>query len=499
MRDKEEHIDKIFRDGLASYEVNPPADIWPAINDGLFHRAFRDKLLFFKARVPYDIWPMIRAGIASPARPHYVRIAAAAAVIAIFLSGAWWVAQRNFFNPDQDQLAIQTEISDAPNQDLSESGTHLAQDPPVRNNYVQTETVNSGNESPAFLANNTLPGENAEFLTSAEATNYLPTENQEFFQNAYLNPADIATDAFLTDPEGDRFFSVVKTKPILDFSDISSPGSNSLIAINYQEDSESYKWAVSGNVSPLFSFRYANTESSAEEMDYFYEKETGITSFSGGVNVIYSLKKRVSIQTGVQFSRGGQRVNDIIFYQDVQTGRLLSSGIFQGNIPYPIETSIGKINSGNYVHYIADFKLMNGNLYTGNLISRPEFENYEPLHTFLTQNLEFLEIPVLVRYKLIDRKLGMNVISGLGANFLIDNSVYMNYMGEQVPMGQIEDLRILNFTGTLGLGLEYSVNKKLSLNLEPTVKYFLNSLNTESKVSTHPYFFGVYSGVSVAF
>ena len=255
----------------------------------------------------------------------------------------------------------------------------------------------------------------------------------------------------------------MKTKPIFDFSDFSFPGSNSLAIINQQQGSESNKWAVSANASPLFSFRYANIESSGKEMDYFYEKETGIMSFSGGVNVIYSLKKRLSVQTGVQYSRGGQRLNDIIFYQDIQTGRLLSSGIFQGNVPYPIETSIGKINSGDYVHYIADFELLNGKLYTGNLSTRPEFENYEALNTFLTQNLEFLEIPVLVRYKLIDRKLGMNLISGLGASFLVDNAVYMNYMGEQFPMGQIENVKVLNFTGTLGLGLEYSVNKKLSL------------------------------------
>ena len=161
MRDKEEHIDKIFRDGLASYEVNPPTDIWPAVNDGLFHRAFRDKLLSFKASVPYDIWSMIRAGIASPARPHYVRITAAAAVIAIFLSGTWWLAQRNFFNSDQDQLVIQTEITDVSDQDISEPGTLPAQNPAVRNVYVQPQTTSSGNESPELLVNNTLPVENS--------------------------------------------------------------------------------------------------------------------------------------------------------------------------------------------------------------------------------------------------------------------------------------------------------------------------------------------------
>ncbi len=499
MRDKEEHIDKIFRDGLASYEVKPPSDIWPAVNDGLFHSAFRDKLLFLRTKAPGNVWLAIRAGIASPARPYYVRIAAAAAVVAIFISGAWWVAQRNFFNPDQDQLAIQTEISDAPNQDLSEAGLQPTQDIPVRNVYVQPQNISSGNESPAFLVTNTLSGENTELISPSEEANSSPIERQEFFQNSFLSPANIAADEFITDPEGDRYFSVVKTKPVFDFSDFSFPASNSLVAVNQQQSSKSYKWAVSGNVSPLFSFRYANTEPSGEEMDYFYEKETGIMSFSGGVNVIYSLKKRLSVQTGVQYSKGGQRLNDIIFYQDIQTGRLLSSGIFQGNVPYPIETSIGKINSGDYVHYIADFELLNGKLYTGNLSTRSEFENYEALNTFLTQNLEFLEIPVLVRYKLIDRKLGMNVISGLGASFLVDNAVYMNYMGEQFPMGQIENIKVLNFTGTLGLGLEYSVNKKLSLNLEPTMKYFLNSLNTDSKVSTHPYFFGVYSGVSVSF
>lgn len=494
MRDKEEHIDKIFRNGLASYEVNPPSDMWPAINEGLFHRVFKNKLLHYFLEAPAGVWPVVRAGIAIPARPHYLRITAAAAVIAIFLSGSWWAVQRNFFSPDPDQMA-QTEISAVTLRDSPESGTDLVKGI----EYNSLQIVSPGNKSPVLLANNSLLAVNAGYFASGDAHNTLPVETNEFSQNAFLKPTGITADILLTDPDVDRYFSVVETKSILNFSDFSTAGSYSLIAMSQAQKSESSRWAVSGNVSPLFSFRYAKTEPSAEGLNYFYEKESGIISYSGGVNAVYNLKKRLSIQTGVQFSRGGQRINDVIFYQDIQTGRLLSSGIFNENIPYPFETSTGRVTSGDYVHYIADFKLVDGDLYTGDLIARPEFENYEALHTYLTQNLEFVEIPVILKYKLVDRKLGINVLSGLGASFLVDNSVYMNYMGEQFPIGQTENLRVVNLTGTFGLGLEYSVNRMLSLNLEPTFKYFLNSLNTESHVSSHPYFFGVYSGVSVSF
>jgi len=496
MKDNSENIDKIFQDGLASHEVNPPSDVWLSINEGLFYRAFKDKFFQYKSGAPHGVWPGIRTGIVNPIRPQYVKIAAAAAVIAVFISGAWWTVQRNFFNPDLDQIVAQTELAAVGLQDPTESETAISEGTPIRNVYVEPPTTNPGIESGVLLTNNTLALADDESFAYGNSS---LAEANESSQNTLLKPFGIAEDEFLAEPEGDRYFSVVETKPILDFSDISTPGTYPMTASTQPPITESYKWAVSGNVSPLFSFRYANTESSKEGMEYFYGKESGIMSFSGGVNAIYRLKSRLSVQAGVQFSRGGQRINDVIFYQDVQTGRLLSSGIFNGDIPYPFETSLGTITSGDYIHYITDFKLPDGELYTGDLIANPEFENYEALNTFLTQNLEFIEVPLLVKYKLVDRKLGLNVLSGLGASFLVDNSVYMNYMGEQFLMGETKNISGVNLIGTFGLGLDYSINRKLSLNLEPTIKYFLNSMNTGSQVSSHPYFFGVYSGVSVSF
>jgi hypothetical protein len=47
--------------------------------------------------------------------------------------------------------------------------------------------------------------------------------------------------------------------------------------------------------------------------------------------------------------------------------------------------------------------------------------------------------------------------------------------------------------------MEYSLSKKLTLNLEPTFRYYLNPFNDVTGLRAHPYSFGVFSGVAYKF
>jgi opacity protein-like surface antigen len=58
---------------------------------------------------------------------------------------------------------------------------------------------------------------------------------------------------------------------------------------------------------------------------------------------------------------------------------------------------------------------------------------------------------------------------------------------------------MINLSSSLGMGLEYNFSKKLSLNLEPTFRYYLNTFNEPAGTAIHPYSFGVFSGISYRF
>jgi hypothetical protein len=60
-------------------------------------------------------------------------------------------------------------------------------------------------------------------------------------------------------------------------------------------------------------------------------------------------------------------------------------------------------------------------------------------------------------------------------------------------------LNPLTLSSSLGMGMEYNISGKLSLNLEPTFRYYLNPFSVTTGSFIHPYSFGIFSGVSYKF
>ncbi len=49
--------------------------------------------------------------------------------------------------------------------------------------------------------------------------------------------------------------------------------------------------------------------------------------------------------------------------------------------------------------------------------------------------------------------------------------------GNREQIGETKDIRPVNYTSLMGLGLEYSITDRLHVNVEPTFRYYLNSVN----------------------
>ena len=113
--------------------------------------------------------------------------------------------------------------------------------------------------------------------------------------------------------------------------------------------------------------------------------------------------------------------------------------------------------------------------------------------------MSYLELPVFLRYKVIDKTLGINVIGGVSYNMLLDNSVYTEIDGSKYMVGTTEGLNMFSISSSLGMGMEYKFSSKLSLNLEPTFRYYMNTFNSSASSHFHPYSFGIFSGLSYKF
>ena len=457
----ETHIDKVFRDGLKDFQLIPPPEVW----DG------------------------VAIGVSTSSRKRWVWIAGAAASLLLFLTMTWLITTRS---PESSMVSEQTMV----NPEMTNSESELVVQ---AENPSGTDTDNNHQESISV-------GSDESISPLVEENQLASVEINEKDHN-FTKVSDKSNFSYISSLEGSVQTGYVMSNDLIlpplasiDAFSIQDIEYNNTSDLNFTKEkiSNEPKWGMGGSMSPLYAYRHSKAGEN-QDMSYFYDSENPGYGFTGSISAIYKAKKRLSIQTGVQFYRSGISRNDVLFFSNPETGSLLKSGILRKNITYPIESSLGTINSSDNPFYLTDFVLPDGELYTGDLSALPEFEKYEPFQSSIVQSFEFLEIPLLVRYKIVDRKFGLNVMSGVGTSFLVGNDVFMNYQDQKVSIGQTDDVSTFNFTGSVGLGFEYSFNPKLSLNFEPTFKYFLNSFNSSPEVSTHPYFFGIYSGLSFYF
>jgi len=112
----------------------------------------------------------------------------------------------------------------------------------------------------------------------------------------------------------------------------------------------------------------------------------------------------------------------------------------------------------------------------------------------IRQVFRYLELPVMFRYKLIDRKVGLNLSGGMAYGFLVDNAAYTGEGSDIVRVGYTEGMNTFNLSSQLGLGMEYNISQKITFNLEPVFRYYVTPLSDISGALYKPYSVGFSSG-----
>ena len=255
------------------------------------------------------------------------------------------------------------------------------------------------------------------------------------------------------------------------------------------------RWAVGGQVSPVYSYRNLDVSADASvTTGYLNDIESGIVSYAAGVNINYSPAKRLSLQSGLYYSRMGMTVGNtyLASVDKVLTG---------GNFP-PAQASIanssGQIELGGqktdalFSDALRETSKDASSYYnTGNTSGATEGE--------ILQHFEYIEVPMILRYRLVDRRLGFNLLGGLSTNFLVGSNAYFQQGDDREYIGTTGDLKTVNYSSVLGVGLQFSIKPNFHINMEPTFRYYLNSINTGSGIGSHPYSLGFYTGISYSF
>ena len=110
------------------------------------------------------------------------------------------------------------------------------------------------------------------------------------------------------------------------------------------------------------------------------------------------------------------------------------------------------------------------------------------------QDASYFEIPIEIKYKFLDKKIGLNAIFGIKQLFLDKNEVYaVTSNGYKTKIGQTSNLLKQTFGANLGLGLDYKISKRIKFNLETMFQY--NIKNTNNSEGSKPFSVGVLTGL----
>ena len=260
---------------------------------------------------------------------------------------------------------------------------------------------------------------------------------------------------------------------------------------------QSGKWQLGASLTPLYNYRDVTSQDDYSKA-LANNSESARLTFAGGVQVSYRPSDRVSVESGLYYTRMGVNIGD---YSNFRNGwfsdRLEASPGSVENV-VSITNSMGKIVSAN------------NDLFVGNHGGTEAVADYHMLYPeqmmvdnsaveSFSQSLEYMEIPLNIKYKIIDRSVQVQLIGGVSTNVMINNSISAHTGEGTVEIGEVHDLRSMNYSGNAGVGFIYDLFESFSLSVEPKFRYYLHSVNTDQLPSTRPYTFGLYTGVNYTF
>jgi hypothetical protein len=244
-----------------------------------------------------------------------------------------------------------------------------------------------------------------------------------------------------------------------------------------EKEEKRSKWAISTNASPVYFNSLA--EGSSIDEQFNSNSKNYSTTLSIGLAGSYAINNKLSLKTGVNSINLSYNTNDVLFESRMRE--------VDNNIPAISRNA----NASNMI-----FSSKNS---TVNELSA-DVENIiiENNVGALKQNISYIEVPLELSYKLINKKFGVEIIGGMSTLFLNQNNISLMANGLEMEVGRANNLNNIHFSSNVGLGFKYSFWKSFNANFQPMFKYQINTFNQNSS-NFKPYFIGLYSGISFSF
>lgn len=311
-----------------------------------------------------------------------------------------------------------------------------------------------------------------------KVTNNKIENNQDLIIKDKTIEATAKTDVAKTDSE--QVKDALETNEAIEenkksiFEAINEQNTEEVVA---QTNSTDKRWDVAPNFAPVY---YGSLDGgSSIDPSFADNTKNGDVNFSYGVQVSYNINDRLSLRSGVSSVDLSYGTGDI----EIGEG--------------PVSSALRSINYGGkqVVTTAADkgaFSNQSSGEY-GIITTKSTSSDAQ-----IIQNIKYYEVPLELKYAVINKRIGVNLIGGFSTLFLGDNDVSVSAQDFNSLLGEANNLSSVSFTTNVGLGFDYKLSSKFKFNIEPMFKYQLNPY-TDSSVGFKPYYVGVYTGLSLSF
>jgi hypothetical protein len=462
-------IDKLFQKGLGEYEKTPPAFVWINIQQGLDRRKSARRILLQRM------------------------IGVAAALVLALLAG-WWMT-----NPVEKGNSLQNSVAEQPVRintapAINNSTTQIAGNKgdsviSVKDNHATASKIS---RFAAFAPNATIIGTNGQFNHPKSGERVLLDSEKEALDKLEQKfkvvkkitewiVEKVADDTITSQPSEPKPIIVTAEPHIL-------PDRSSTVAM-FKSTKNSGRWSLKAELTPMFNGQAKNSGQGSYYLsdlsqNYTPQKTTTENTISAGLMAGYQIGKRLTFKSGVVYNniRQSTRNVDLIgaYSQLTIPGNVLIAATPAGQVT---------LHNVGSTRVAADFSSMaqsgNAAIYTD--------------ATVLKQNIDFVEVPIIATYKLIDSKLDVGVTGGISTGILVGNKVILSGTGDRIGSGETSNLRNIVYSGAVGLELGYEISNRITLTVEPRVKRYLNSLSSSKSVNYKPYQMEIATGLTYCF
>jgi hypothetical protein len=466
MNGQDDKIDSLFQEKLFNYSPAPPEAAWKRI-ELVLRQEKKRKLI-----------------------PAYIRIAAAIVLFAGLGGLVWKLTYNETTQPVANKIFTENTVPMSSKDNIS-SKKNITES---TDNHIKTSSFKNKKaikQKPESVRNPLLKE-----TTDVEQTNQIADEirpeindtvqNQNASAQATIGDSTLANLKFAAPDSLSQNHQI--PPPV---NNIQPNITNDLLAEDVPKNTRALKWYIGGQAGPQYSYRDVNADKATS--DHYNKIESPIMAYAGGLNIQLEAARRWTVQTGVYYSKiGTERSLD-----NAQGTKVDKQANSWGDETYYI-TGRGNspdvfINSEGVITYT--YKKYN--IAEANSIRETDVPYQGDYHA--KQYCEYLEIPLILRYRVLANKLKVNLVGGISSNILIGSSVHETGPNNMDLNSSVENVNKTNYNGSLGFGIEYPLSGKILFNLEPIFKYYFSPISETKDVDVHPYSVGLMTGISYKF